>query len=298
MIHMNNARSIISAVTLLALVGIILSIPKTSAADTEPATEPVSIPAHSHNDYYRDSPLHEALAVGIHSIEVDVFPVQDRLMVAHDRHEIRDQRTIDSLYIDPLHARLERLGSIYPAQTNDQPVILLVDFKGDWEPSLDILERELEPLRPWLTRVEQGHIVDGKLIVIVSGQSPRAHIAAQNDRLVFADGRLPDLETTGYDARVAPLVSDRWGDHFSWRGFGPISEPERRKLRAMIQRAEDRGQMLRLWASPDTPRAWAELLDAGVHLVNTDRPLDFGVWYSKRRSLTPVEVIADPTDGH
>lgn len=245
----------------------------------------ITIPAHSHNDYYRDNPLFEALAVGASSIEVDVFPVDGRLMVAHDRHEIRAHRTIEAMYLDPLRRRFERFGSVYSGQRSTEPVILLVDFKGDGVESLGLLEDALEPLRPWLYRVEEGVMIEGQLSVIVSGRSPRALIAEADDRLLFADGRLPDLVATGgLGPRVAPLVSGRWQDQFSWDGRGEFPERERQRLGELIRAAESRGQMLRLWAAPDTPKAWETLLNAGVHLVNTDRPLQFGVWYSRRVS--------------
>ena len=244
----------------------------------------VAVPAHSHNDYYRNQPLHESLAVGMASIEIDVFPHNDKLMVAHDRHEIGSFGDINSAYLEPLIARLQRLGRVYPGQDLSQPIILLVDFKDSWVKSLPILERDLEPLRPWLQRVENGTIIPGKVMVVVSGLSPREHIASQSNRLLFADGRLPDLSPTGHPAHVAPIVSDRWRDHFDWRGEGAMPAHELRKLRSFIRQAEARGQIIRFWATPDTPSAWAQLLDAGVHLVNTDKPIEFGVWYSQQLS--------------
>jgi len=42
-----------------------------------------------------------------------------------------------------------------------------------------------------------------------------------------------------------------------------------------VQQAHEKGRLIRFWATPDTPgkerdAIWAELLDAGVDLLNTD----------------------------
>jgi len=54
-----------------------------------------------------------------------------------------------------------------------------------------------------------------------------------------------------------------------------MPEKERIHLRLFIQQAHENGQLIRFWATQDTPGAeheavWKELLDAGVDLLNTD----------------------------
>ena len=70
--------------------------------------------AHAHNDYRHDRPLLDALAHGFTSVEADVFLVDDKLCVAHDAREIRPERTLRSLYLDPLRERAKKkVGRIY-----------------------------------------------------------------------------------------------------------------------------------------------------------------------------------------
>jgi len=88
------------------------------------------------------------------------------------------------------------------------------------------------------------------------------------------DGRLKDLAVT-YPPQLMPLISDRWGRYFSWRGMGEMPEKERVRLRSYVEGAHERGQLIRFWATPDTPgeereAVWTELLNAGVNLINTD----------------------------
>ena len=53
--------------------------------------------AHSHNDYHQDDPLESALKHGIRSIEVDVFPIENELLVGHSRFDLEKERTIDDM---------------------------------------------------------------------------------------------------------------------------------------------------------------------------------------------------------
>src|SRR4249920_4141992 len=58
--------------------------------------------AHSHNDYENATPFSLAFANGFGSIEADVFSVDDTLFVAHNRQDIRRDRSLRALYLDPL----------------------------------------------------------------------------------------------------------------------------------------------------------------------------------------------------
>ena len=48
-----------------------------------------------------------------------------------------------------------------------------------------------------------------------------------------------------------PLVSDNWALHFKWKGKGPISEAERKKLDDAVAKAHAHGRRIRFWATPD-----------------------------------------------
>ena len=75
------------------------------------AAEPVPLlHAHAHNDYEHARPLAEALERGFCSVEADVYLVEGRLLVAHDRKDVKPERTLASLYLDPLRDRVRRGG--------------------------------------------------------------------------------------------------------------------------------------------------------------------------------------------
>src|SRR5579859_5857884 len=85
---------------------------------------------HAHNDYEHKRPLFDALDHGFCSIEADIYLVDGLLLVAHDRSQVRPERTLQALYLDPLRERVKKNGGrVYP---NGPEVTLLIDLKSDW----------------------------------------------------------------------------------------------------------------------------------------------------------------------
>lgn len=237
------------------------------AASELPPPRPL-LRAHAHNDYEHPRPLEDALEQGFCSVEADVHLVEGELRVAHNRAQARPGRTLEALYLAPLRARaLAHGGRVYP----DGPTFwLLVDFKSEGPATWRALQTVLERYRPWLTEFGADAVRTNAVTVVLSGNVPRALLAAQTVRLAAVDGRLPDLEANP-DPRLVPWVSERWGQVFSWRGSGPMPEAEQARLRDLAARARAQGRRLRFWGAPDFEPVWREQLDAGVDLINTDR---------------------------
>ncbi len=248
-----------------------LDVPVTTAAPATAHTRPLDR-AHAHNDYLHKRPLLDALDHGFCSVEADVFLVDGKLLVAHERSELRTGRTLQALYLDPLLERVrENGGPVYPGGPG---FTLLVDIKSDGEETYVALDRVLAGYREMLTTVEQGVVETKAVTVIISGNRAWERIMADPTRLAGVDGRLSDL---GSDrpSHLMPLVSDSWELHFDWRGHGPMPEAEHAKLRQIVNETHMKGRRLRFWATPDRPspeRAalWNELLAAGVDHIGTD----------------------------
>src|SRR4051812_22414032 len=76
---------------------------------------PVPLPAHSHNDYEQTRPLFDTLAHGFLSVEADIWFQNEKLLVAHTPLAWKPDRTLQSLYLDPLRERVKRNGGkVYP----------------------------------------------------------------------------------------------------------------------------------------------------------------------------------------
>ena len=58
--------------------------------------------AHAHNDYEHERPLLDALKAGFTSFEADVYLIDGKLLVAHDQQDTTPDRSLESLYLDPL----------------------------------------------------------------------------------------------------------------------------------------------------------------------------------------------------
>ncbi|MEG8274763.1 phosphatidylinositol-specific phospholipase C/glycerophosphodiester phosphodiesterase family protein [Streptomyces sp. AHA2] len=230
--------------------------------------------AHAHNDYEHPRPLFDALDHRFGSVEADIHLVGDRLLVAHDAEDLDPSRTLESLYLDPLAARVRsHHGSVYRGQRGS--LQLLVDIKTEGSSTYLELDRHLRRYRHLFTTYAHGRVLPGPVTVVVSGdRAARAPLAAQPIRRAFYDGRLADLGSQA-PASLIPLVSDNWTLNFTWQGVGAFPDAERHKLRGIVTAAHRRGQRVRFWATPDLPgpardAVWSELLAADVDHLNTD----------------------------
>mgnify|MGYP001244033503 CR=1 FL=1 len=240
-----------------------------------PADEVIPRPrAHAHNDYYHKRPLLDALSHGFCNVEADIYLVDGKLLVAHSRFELKPEKTLEKLYLDPLLKRVRDntvagLGGdrVFPL---GPPFTLLIDFKTNGVEIYKRLQEVLPHYREMLTRVESGQRLQGAVTIVISGDRPREQIAKSTIRYVGIDGRLGDLSSKE-PAHLLPLISDRWTSHFRWRGDGPMPAEEKLKLKNIVEQAHARGRRVRFWATPENPALWQELYDANVDLINTDK---------------------------
>ena len=224
--------------------------------------------AHAHNDYEHPRPLLDALDHGFCSVEADVFLVGDELQVGHTRRDLRPGRTLERLYLAPLRECIRANGGqVYP----DGPTVyLLIDVKTEARPTYAALDKVLARYRGILSETRDGRFEKRAVTVVVSGNRDRETITAQKVRYAGLDGRPGDLGSD-VPAHLMPWVSANWALTFRWRGEGPMSEAERKKLREYVAKAHRHGRLVRFWATPESPVVWRELLDAGVDLINTDK---------------------------
>ncbi|SBT94407.1 Glycerophosphoryl diester phosphodiesterase family protein [Streptomyces sp. DI166] len=230
--------------------------------------------AHAHNDYEHPRPLLDALDHRFGSVEADIYLVGDQLLVAHDPEDLDPARTLESLYLDPLAARVRaHHGTVY--RGHRRPLQLLVDIKTEGASTYLELDRHLRRYRHLFTTYAHGRVHRGPVTAVISGdRAARAPMEAQHVRRAFYDGRLTDLGSPA-PASLIPLISDNWTNHFAWRGAGAFPDAERHKLTAIMRAAHSRGQRVRFWATPDLPgperdALWTELLAADVDHLNTD----------------------------
>jgi hypothetical protein len=220
----------------------------------------VLLPAHSHRDSDLDEPLVWALGHNFASIEADVWWVDGCLWIGHERSDVDSGRTLGQVYLGPIF-RAAREGRIA------EPVSLLVDIKNAPNSVYRNLDHELRPHSEMLTRLEDEEVVSGPIRLILSGERPIELAAQDASRLVFLDGRLPEI---GADPRLFPTVSLDWPKLFDWNGEGAMPSDTKQGVRMLVEQTHAAGQTLRFWGTREDPTMWSALLNLGVDLINCD----------------------------
>ncbi|KAG9570604.1 hypothetical protein KCU71_g1075, partial [Aureobasidium melanogenum] len=178
------------------------------------------VPCHSHNDYWRRTPLYAALGSGCISVEADVWLFDDDLFVGHDIGSLTRDATLHSMYLDPLERVLRIMNansqvgnvstdgkqgvfSLDPGQT----LVLLVDLKTSGHQTYTKLNEQLQGLRDdqWLTHWNGTHRVERPITIVASGNAPFELIAAnENYRDIFFDAPLSSLASDSDPAAPTP----------------------------------------------------------------------------------------------
>ena len=222
---------------------------------------------HSHNDYAQTRPLAEALDNGFSSVEADVFLVDGKLLVGHNRKELTPERNLEAMYLKPLSDRMTRQkGSIYP--NSNRTFWLLIDVKADGPNVYGALKVSLARF----PSLKQPNIR-----LVISGERPAEDILRDKGLFAALDGRWADLDK-GYSRDLMPWVSEDWSAHFKWQGVGPMPEEESVMIRSMVKTVHDQKRLLRFWGAPDTKEIWYAQWSAGVDLINTDHLAQLRAW--------------------
>ncbi|NUS74057.1 MAG: hypothetical protein HOQ05_11690 [Corynebacteriales bacterium] len=239
--------------------------------------------AHSHNDYEQQYPLTLALRQGFISVEADVWPVDDQLLVGHEESDLHWDASLRDSYLLPLAELVRARGHVLAGLR--EPFQLLVDFKANPERTYLLLDEQLRAFPGLFTYYEREKMRAGPVSVVVSGNYPRELIAEQKVRFVACDGRFADVGT-GISASLVPLCSESWRDHFRWRGHGVMPSEEKRELHRLVRLAHEDGRKVRFWGAPRWPAyarraVWRELADAHVDYLGADNLVALRRWGKK-----------------
>lgn len=247
---------------------------------------------HSHNDYWRPVPVYSALSVGAMSIEADVWLYNGTLHVGHEESALTNDRTFDSLYIQPLLSILQAQnpnssfltsGTTYNGvydTASGQTLYLFVDVKTDGATTFPYVVQALQPLRDagYLTTVGGGTVVSRPITVVGTGNTPLNQVQGVSPRDYFYDAPIPTLNSTfaNITADVSPIASTDFAVQFpdvvSNSGLG---ESELALLQDQVAVAHTKGIMVRYWDQPGWPvgtrnAVWRTLWDNGVDILNVD----------------------------
>lgn len=265
------------------------------------------IPCHSHNDYWRLVPLYNAISAGCTGVEADIWLYEEELYVGHNVKSLTHNRTLNSLYINPLLDILSRqnpktsfhlgLGEGRPVGVFDtvptQSLVLLLDFKTSGKELWPYVQSALQPFRErdYLTYVNGTQIIQGAITVVGTGNTPFdlvSSIAANPHQDIFFDAPLhqlnssdtsKDAKTMNPDAAYTSLNSYYASTSFQ-EVFGRLvhhrfSDHQLAILRAQIAGAKRKGLKARYWETPYWPiglrnHVWEVLVEEGIDMLNVD----------------------------
>ena len=167
---------------------------------------------HSHNDYYQNKPLIDALESGMGSIEADIYYVElpftdtdgeeralREMYIAHDWDEVegnavgfaRTKGTLADLYLNPLWDVFLETGDVYPEGT----LLLHADFKTDTETTWPVLESMLRNYPGLFTAfdLESETIIPGP-VTVYTNEEPGSDLLNEYGVVhSTADGRFGDI---------------------------------------------------------------------------------------------------------
>lgn len=222
---------------------------------------------HSHNDYEQERPFFLAYENEFESIEADIFLVDGELYVAHDREDIRPERTLKNLYLNPICEIMGKQDNqIY---ASGKPLQLLIDLKTGYKETLPVLEKQLLETAAYFDLKQNPSGVK----IVISGSIPPAAEFKNYADIIFFDGR-PTLKYNAAELKRIGMISDDYKNFASWDGTGSLTESEKKNIKNFVLLAHQSGVPARFWGCPDNPNAWKTYLDLNFDFINTDKIQD------------------------
>lgn len=216
---------------------------------------------HSHNDYAQPKPLFGALEANASSIEVDVILKDSILYVAHEFESIDSTKTLQSAYLEPL------LQLVLDEDPRVKNLYLLIDIKTEAYQSLEAVIGVAEAILPFTYP-----FMDNGIRLVISGNRPSPKDYLNYPNYLFIDCQEIDHTPIESWSKVA-MISQSFRRFSNWNGEAALTKGEHERLTSFINKAKTFDKPVRLWAVPDTPKAWNWSIESGLDYINTDQPL-------------------------
>lgn len=237
------------------------------------ATLPIAgkhILIHSHNDYAQSRPFWGAYEAHAASIEADIWLVDGTLYVAHNKKDIRPERSLEAMYLQPIRQVVEQhRGAAYADGTSFQ---FLVDLKTGRE-TLDALVLLIE--KKGYKRYFDPTANPTAIQLTITGDKVKPEDFNAYPPYVFFDGRI-EATYTPEQLRRVPLISEYRGLYTQWKGHGKMSKEDQQKIQRDVKKAHRQGCKFRIWGFPDNENAWRMTRRLGIDYINTDHPEKLG----------------------
>jgi alkaline phosphatase len=220
--------------------------------------------AHSHNDYSNDIPFWLAYCNHFGSIEADIWAVGNELFVAHNKSDIRPDRSLDILYIQPIVKLFKHNGG-KAWNDNSFSFQLLIDLKTSTEPTLSLLSEKLKKY----PEVFDPKVNVNAVHIVITGNRPLPAGFGDYPDFIFFDGVIGQNYNSQQLERVA-LFSENLTRFISWNGSGDIPGKDKLRIQNIIDSVHLQNKKIRFWNAPDDVNAWKTFMNLKVDFINTD----------------------------
>ena len=200
---------------------------------------------HSHNDYERMAPFWMAYSERFDSMEADVYCIDGTLFVSHDRKDVKQERTFEALYLQPLLQVFGRNGG------------------RAWAGS---------EVNPYAVRV------------VMTGHVPVPADFGKYPDFIFFDGDL-NLEYTESQLKRIALFSAPFFNYTQWRGRGRGSKTGWEMVMDAVERAHSHGKPIRFWGAPENETVYHVFYSLGIDYMNSDHPDECALFYRSNSGL-------------
>ncbi|SFP83401.1 PI-PLC domain-containing protein [Parafilimonas terrae] len=214
---------------------------------------------HSHNDYSHTVPFRDAYNNKAGVIEADVYYVNDELMVAHNKTDIRPASSLNNMYIQPI-------VQLFDTGKNVHSFYLMIDIKENQVQALPALMNLLQQHPSVFNR----QINKNAIQVFISGERPADSTFHNYPFYIMFDG-LPDKNYAPKDLEKIVMISDNFRTYSNWNGNGALPAADSIKIENMINAAHALGKPVRLWGAPDTKQCWQTMINLNADVINTDK---------------------------
>jgi len=232
-------------------------------------------------------------------VEADLYLRHDGngkevILVGHSSKSLTPQRTLKSLYLDPLLRILDnenRRGTYEEIHNQTRPVgvfdrdvnatvILLLDFKSGSKDLFPLILSALDPLRSkgYLTTwtSNSNMITPGPLTIVASGNARYEEVTSNTSyRDIFLDAPLSSISDPKYNTTNSYYASISLKQAVGYLWGGKFSSSQLQIIKKQIKAARDKGLKPRYWETISWPipwrnGVWRTLMNEDTGILNVD----------------------------
>jgi alkaline phosphatase len=195
-------------------------------------------------------------------MEADIFLVDGDLLVAHNKRDISQQRSLAAMYLSPL-AAMVKVNKGYPYKNHKAQLELLIDLK-------DPKDSPAYKKAVALTLSYKALANSKNLRITFTGNIPSDSVMVVAKGLIYFDA-VPGRTYSPAAQKRIYMLSDNFADYSAWKGVGEISKEDYQRLQATVKSAHQAGKKIRFWNAPDNKNSWKLMEKLGVDYINTDK---------------------------